>query len=132
MVFIEMENNMNGSELLNLSAAIGARNHSQTQEELGKLIPNPRETLNLKTLRSISKLLEGINHPVLIEFFLNELTTYIQERGIQVIAIIFLAQNCAVTFFNHYDELTNLFLLLKDRYPTAEQYQHFFFTPKTS
>lgn len=117
-------------ELLNLSAAITARNHNQTQEEFEKLIPAPKETLDLETLRSTSELIKGIKHPVLIEFLLEELTIYLHKRGIQEIAIIFLAHNCSITFFNYYDELINLFMLLKERYPTVEQYRPLFIKKK--
>ena len=60
-----MENNMNGSSYLIYNKSLLKY---VKPGRLGKLIPNPRETLNLKTLRSISKLL-GINHPSINRIF---------------------------------------------------------------
>ncbi len=117
---------MSKPDLLNLSAAIRALRKDITQEELARVIPKPQETLDFDTLRALSELLRGNQNPVTIEFFLNELTDYIQKRGIETISIIYLGQNCAVTFFDHLDKLTEFFLLLKDRYPTVEQYKNYF------
>lgn len=110
-------------ELLNLSAAILAKNSRGVREELQKIIPAPQEQINTEVIRAIFEIFDTIKNPLLIEFFLVEFTTYIQERGIQFEAVLYLAQQCAVL---PTAETIKLFYTLMEAYPTAERYRKYF------
>lgn len=115
---------MSTEKTLGLSAAVKAQNKRAVQDELLKIIPNPRETLDLDQLRSLFAIMSGLENPVLITFLFQELTIYIRERGYQFEAIIFLAHSCAACL--QPNELVAYFNQLVELYPTTKSYQEYF------
>lgn len=106
---------------LGLAAAVKAQNKGAVRAELSKIIPNPREVLPIDQLRSLFALISDLKNPLLIEFLLQELTTYIRERGYQFEAIIYLAHNCAKSLKP--EELAQYFNILYELYPPTKNYQ---------